>query len=245
MSAKSVPLTDALHDYIVAQRSNANDPILNALVAETAALGGVSEMAITLDQAALLSMLVTLIGAKWAVEIGTFTGMSSISIARNLQPAGKLICFDQDLRYTGIAKRYWQKAGLLERIELKIGDARRLLPHYRPHNPIDFIFIDADKESYELYFEALMPYVRNGGLILFDNTLRGGRVIDPAHQNDPDVRAMRQLNAKLAQDPRLQTVLLPIADGLTICRKLNILGNDARRLTETRRITETRIIGTN
>lgn len=242
MSGKYVNLTDALHAYVVAQRSNAADPILEELQIETRTLGEVAEMAIPLEQAALISLLVALMGAKWAVEIGTFTGMSSISIARHLQPGGRLICFDQDLRYTGIARRYWKRAGVLERIELKVGDARRLLPHYRPPNPIDFVFIDADKESYELYFEALMPYVRNGGLILFDNTLRGGDVIDPLRKNAPATRAIDQLNQKLAKDPRLQVVLLPIADGLTLCRKINLLNNEARLLTETRRMMETRII---
>lgn len=242
MSSKYVTVTDALHAYVVAQRSNAADPILEELQTETRALGEVAEMAIPLEQAALIGMLVALVGAKFAIEIGTFTGMSSISIARHLQPGGRLVCFDQDLRYTGIARRYWQRAGVQERIELKVGDARRLLPHYRPPSQIDFVFIDADKESYELYFEALMPYVRNGGLILFDNTLRGGDVIDPVRKNLPDTRAIDQLNRKLAQDPRLQVVLLPIADGFTICRKLTLLGNESRRLTETRRMMETRII---
>ncbi len=242
MAGKFVHLTEALHDYVVAQRSDAADPVLNELLAETRTLGEISRMAITLDQASLISLLVALMGAKWAVEIGTFTGLSSISIARHLQPGGRLVCFDQDMRYTGIARRYWQKAGVQERIDLRLGDARRLLPHYRPPNPLDFVFIDADKESYEIYFEALMPYVRNGGLILFDNTLRGGDVIDPERKNDPDTRAIDELNQKLAKDPRLQTVLLPISDGLTICRRIPLLGNDARRLTETRRLMETRII---
>ncbi len=165
-------------------------------------------------------MLVALIGAKWAVEIGTFTGTSSLSIARYLAPGGKLVCFDQDFRYTTIARRYWMKAGVQDKIELRLGDAHRLVPHFRPRNPIDFVFIDADKEAYDTYFELLLPYVRTGGLILFDNMLRGGQVVHPVEKNTPTNRAIDQLNRKLAQDARIQAVLVPIADGLYVCRKL-------------------------
>jgi caffeoyl-CoA O-methyltransferase len=230
MPSKYVPLTEPLYNYLIAQRSNAIDPILAALQIETQKLGDISQMAIGPDQGSLISLLVALIGAKWAVEVGTFTGTSSIYIARHLAPGGKLVCFDQDFKFTSIARRYWIKAGVQDRIELRLGDARRLLPHYRPANSIDFVFIDADKEGYDTYFETLLPYVRTGGLILFDNMLRGGAVIDPVEKNTPANRAIDQLNRKLAQDNRVQAVLLPIADGLYVCRKVNSPSNEARRL---------------
>jgi caffeoyl-CoA O-methyltransferase len=228
MPRKYVPLTDAVYDYVVEQRSNANDPILAGLQMETENLGEISQMAISPEQAGLISLLVALIGTKWAVEVGTFTGMSSLSIARYLAPGGKLVCFDQDFKFTSIARRYWIRAGVQDRIDLRLGDARRLLPHYRPQNLLDFVFIDADKDSYDFYYESLIPFVRTGGLILFDNTLRGGEVVDPVLRNTPTNRAVDQLNRKLATDTRVQTVLIPMADGLTVCRKLYVAGVDGR-----------------
>jgi caffeoyl-CoA O-methyltransferase len=236
MAGKYVPLTDALYDYVIAQRSNANDPILTALQMETQNLGEISQMAISPDQASLISLLVATIGAKWAMEVGTFTGTSSISIARHLAPGGKLVCFDQDFKFTSIARRYWIRAGVQDRIDLRLGDARRLLPHYKPQNLLDFVFIDADKESYDFYYETILPYVRTGGLILFDNMLRGGQVVHPVARNQPANRAIDQLNRKLATDSRVQSVLIPMADGLVVCRKLFVAGMDGRRMTDSRRL---------
>ncbi|MCE0499275.1 MAG: class I SAM-dependent methyltransferase [Methylacidiphilales bacterium] len=219
MSSKYVALTDELNDYVVAHRSNVNDPVLTALRAETENLGEISEMAISIYQGAVLSFIVSIIGVKWAVEVGTFTGTSSISIARALLPGGKLICFDQDFRWTSIARRYWQKAGVQDRIDLRLGNARDLLPRFRPTQQLDFVFIDADKESYDVYYEALLPSVRTGGLIVFDNMLRGGQVIDPVQKHMTATRAINQMNRKLASDDRVDSILLPIADGLHMCRK--------------------------
>jgi len=221
MPAKYTHMTDAIYNYAIAQRSNANDPILAALQMETENLGEISQMAISPDQAGLISLLVALIGAKWAVEVGTFTGTSSLSIARHLALGGKLVCFDQDFKYTSIARRYWIQAGVQDKIDLRLGDARRLLPHYRPRNLLDFVFIDADKDSYDFYYETLFPFVRTGGLILFDNMLRGGDLVDPVKRNMPTNRAIDQLNRKLADDNRIQSVLIPMADGLVVCRKLH------------------------
>jgi caffeoyl-CoA O-methyltransferase len=235
MAPKYVPLTDALYNYVIAQRSNANDPLLAALQMETQNLGDISEMMIGPDQAGLISLLVPLIGAKWAVEVGTFTGMSSICIARHLAPGGRLVCFDLDFKVTSIARRYWIKSGLQERIDLRLGDAHRLLTHFKPPNLLDFVFIDADKEGYDFYYETLLPFVRTGGLILFDNMLRGGQVVDPVGKNTHATRAIDQLNRKLATDARVQSVLIPMADGLVICRKLYAPGMDGRRMTDMRR----------
>ncbi len=189
----------------------------------------------TPDQASFISLLVALIDTRLAVEVGTFTGISSMAIARHLLPGGKLVSFDQDFKYTSIARRHWIKAGIQDRIDLRLGDARRLLPHYRPREAIDFVYIDADKESYEMYYDHLCPFVRTGGLILFDNTLRSGEVADPVARNKPINRALDQLNHKLAHDSRVQAVLLPMADGFTICRKLPGPGMETRRMFDIKR----------
>jgi len=243
MAAKYVEMNDDIFNYVAAQRSNANDPILAALQLETNNLGEVSRMAISPEQSSLISLLVSLIGAKWAVEIGTFTGASSLSIARYLAPGGRLVCFDQDFKYTSVARRYWIKAGVQDRIDLRLGDARRLVPHYRPQNPLDFVFIDADKESYDTYYELLVPFVRPGGLILFDNMLMGGQVVYPVSRTDPVNRSIDALNRKLATDTRIQCVMLPFADGVTICRKLPTPGSDGRRTTDTRHVADSYRLG--
>ena len=213
-------MTDVVYQYMLKHCTDADEPVLNELRAETQRLGEVSEMAISPDQCGLLGMLTSLIGARSAVEIGTFTGSSSISIARALQPGGKLTCFDQDFRWTSIARRYWFKAGLQDRIDLRLGDAHQLIQRFRPQGLLDLVFIDADKEAYDFYYETLFPYVRPNGLIIFDNMLRGGKVIDPIARTDAGVRAIDELNIKLSRDPRIQCVFIGVADGLQICRKL-------------------------
>jgi caffeoyl-CoA O-methyltransferase len=220
MAAKYTSLTDDLYRYMAAHRSDARDPVLDALEAETANLGEVSRMAISRDQGSFITFLAATLGAKWALEVGTFTGSSSIGIARGLVSGGKLICYDQDFKWTSIARRYWMKAGVHEKIELRLGNAHDLLPRLRPIKPLDFVFIDADKEYYDFYYETLLPHVRPGGIILFDNMLMNGKVIDPTEKFVPAVRAIDQLNHKLAIDPRIHGVLIPMADGLYLCRKL-------------------------
>ena len=241
MPEKHVDLSDPVYQYLLAHRSDANDPLLAGLYADTLALGPVGRLAVTPLQSSLISLLAGLIGTKWAVEVGTFTGISSIAIARNLAPGGKLTCFDQDFKYTSMARRYWIKAGLQDRIDLRLGDARRLLPHFRPREPVDFVYIDADKESYGLYYDHICPFVRGGGLILFDNTLRGGELADPAARNKPINRAIDALNRKLAADSRVQVVLLPVADGMTICRKMPPPGAELRRVIDTRQLDRVRL----
>ena len=219
MSCTYHPLSDELYAYAIAQRTDAEDPVLAALRAETESMGTISEMSISPDQVGLLTLLASTIGARYAVEIGTFTGASSIAIARGLVNGGKLMCFEQEFRYTTIARRYWMRAGVQEKIDLRLGDARTLVPHFRPPGPIDFVFIDADKDAYNFYFETLFPHVRPGGLFLFDNMLMGGKVINPLEKHSSTVRAIDGLNYKLSTDPRVESVLLPIADGLQVCRK--------------------------
>jgi caffeoyl-CoA O-methyltransferase len=220
MPGKTLEPSDALYAYILAHRSHANDPVLEELRTETLALGAISRMSIVPEQASLLRLLVGAIGAKWAVEVGTFTGASSISIARGLAPGGRLACFDLASEWTAVAQRYWVKAGVADRIELRLGDARELLPAFQPHAPLDFVFIDADKPSYDFYYETLLPLVRPGGLILLDNMLRGGAVLEPEAKQTADARAIDLLNRKLAADSRIEGMLLPFADGIYLCRKL-------------------------
>lgn len=219
MSLSYLPFNDELYQYMLAQRSDAADPLLDALRAETMLLGEAANMAISPDQASLMTLLTSLTGVRQAVEVGTFTGSSSIAIARGLLPGGRLTCFDSDFRYTSIARRYWFKAGLQDRIDLKLGNAHETVPRFRSTTPVDLVFIDADKEAYDYYYESLLPKVRSGGLIIFDNMLRGGQVIDPVERNSPTTRYIDQLNHKLAHDPRVQSVLIPVADGLYLCRK--------------------------
>jgi caffeoyl-CoA O-methyltransferase len=217
---KYTPVTDDLYDYMVQQRSTTHDPVMDALRAETATLGEVSQMSISPDQSGFLTFLVAAIGARHAVEIGTFTGTSSISIARGLSPDGKLVCFDKDDQWTSIATRYWKQAGVNEKIEIRLGDAVRLLRAFRPAAPLDFVFIDANKDGYDHYYEALLPHVRPGGVLVFDNMLRHGEVLLPAEKQTLETRTITALNRKLAADPRVQSVLIPVADGLNLCRKL-------------------------
>jgi caffeoyl-CoA O-methyltransferase len=217
---KYTPITDGLYDYMIQQRSGANDPLLDALRAETATLGEVSQMSISPEQCSFLTFLVAVIGTRHAVEVGTFTGSSSLSIARGLPPEGKLVCFDQDDQWTSIATRYWKLAGVDEKIELRLGDATRLLRAFKPDAPLDFVFIDANKDGYDRYYEALLPHVRTGGVIAFDNMFRHGEVLGPAKEKTLETKTIDTLNHKLAIDPRVQSVLIPVADGLNLCRKL-------------------------
>ena len=217
---KDTPLSDALYDYMVRQRSAADDPVMDALRAETATLGEVSQMSVSPEQCSFLTLFVAAIGARRAVEVGTFTGTSSISIARGLPADGRLVCFDKDGEWTSIAARYWKQAGVSEKIELRLGDAATLLRDFTPEAPLDFVFIDANKDGYDIYYEALLPHVRPGGILIFDNMFRHGEVLLPPGKQTIETRTIDALNHKLAADTRVQSVLIPIADGLNICRKL-------------------------
>jgi len=216
MNNKFIALTQPIYDYVLQTRS-ADDAILEKLREETNTLGDISEMQIAPEQGTLMSVLAGGCGAKTAIEVGTFTGYSAICVARALPEEGRLICFDQSEEWTKIARRYWERAGLQDKIELRLGDARETLAALETE--IDFAFVDADKTGYDAYYELILPRLRKNGLILFDNTLRGGRIATDELENEND-RALHALNEKLADDARVQTVLLAVADGLTICRKL-------------------------
>jgi caffeoyl-CoA O-methyltransferase len=214
---KSVPLTPALHEYVV-EHGTPPDELQRALIAETATLGGVSRMQIAPEQGALMTLLTRLVGARFAVEVGTFTGYSSICIARGLVDDGRLLCCDVSDEWTTVARRHWADAGLADRIELKLGAAVDTLRALPADPPIDIAFIDADKGGYRSYYEEIVTRLRPGGLVLIDNVLWGGRVVDDSAR-DEDTVAIRALNDHVASDTRVEPVLLPIADGLTIARR--------------------------
>ena len=173
-------------------------------------------MQVAPEQAVFLRLLTSLLGVREAVEVGTFTGLSSLSIARGLADGGRLTCFDISEEFTGIARRYWQRAGVADRIELRVGAAAELLQELPLTPYLDLVFIDADKGGYPGYWNLLVPRVKPGGVILVDNVLWSGRVVDPRGEND---RAIAAFNDLAVNDPRVELVILPIADGLTMARR--------------------------
>jgi caffeoyl-CoA O-methyltransferase len=175
-------------------------------------------MQVAPEQAAFLTLLARIAGARQAVEIGTFTGLSSIAIARGLAAGGRLICLDVSDEFTRIARRYWARAGLSDRIELRLGPAAQTLADLPAEAHLDLAFIDADKTGYLGYWEQLVPRMRPGGLILVDNVLRHGHIVAP-EPGDEGTAAMVSFNRRVLDDPRVESVLLPIADGLTIARR--------------------------
>lgn len=217
MTPKSFFLSPELHDYLLASTTPLDDVLLD-LADETAKLGPESGMQIAPEQGAFLTLLVSAIGARHAVEVGTFTGYSSVCIARGLPIDGHLTCYDVSEKWTSIARRYWARAGLADRVSLVLGPAAETLASAPDTESIDFAFVDADKTGYPDYYERLLPRLRPGGLILFDNALRGGAVLDPA-ATDEATETIRRFNASLAADPRVDVVLLPLADGVTIARR--------------------------
>jgi caffeoyl-CoA O-methyltransferase len=205
-------------DYCVAH-STPPDEVLAALIAETReTTGDYAGMQVSYDEGGLLTMLTRLVGARYAVEVGTFTGYSSISIARGLAEGGKLLACDVSDEWTSVARRYWEKAGVADRIELTIGPALETLRALPSEQTIDFAFIDADKETYPAYYEELLQRLRPGGLIVLDNVFLGGRVFDPAFHAERYV-TMRELNQRIAADERADAVMLSVRDGVTVVRK--------------------------
>jgi predicted O-methyltransferase YrrM len=215
---KFISLDQRLYDYVVAHGNN-DDPLLKELATETATrLGRISGMQIAPEQGTFMGLLARAIGARYAVEIGTFTGYSAICVARALPPDGRMLCCDVSEEWTAIARRYWEKAGIAEKITLKLAPAIDTLRALPTDDQIDFAFIDADKTNYRLYYEEVLKRARPNGLILIDNVLWNGAVID-SKIRDSDTQAIRGLNDFLATDNRIDIVMLPISDGLTICRK--------------------------
>jgi caffeoyl-CoA O-methyltransferase len=217
MSDKFIAMTSELHDY-VERRSVRRDSVMERLVAETAALGDLAQMQIAPDQGAFLTLLVRAVGARAAVEVGTFTGYSAISIARGLPDDGRLLCCDVSEEWTTIARRYFRETGMDRKIELRIAPALETLRALPAVPQFDFAFVDADKTSYAAYYEEILTRLRPGGLLAIDNVLWSGKVVDPKDQSE-STSAIRALNDHVAADDRVDAVILPIADGLTLARK--------------------------
>jgi caffeoyl-CoA O-methyltransferase len=214
---KSFHLTPEIHRYLV-ERGTPPDDVLRDLAEETARLGPISMMQVAPEQGALMTLLTRAIGAKRVVEVGTFTGYSALCIARGLPDDGWLLACDVSEEWTAIARRYWERAGVAKRIELRLGPAIETLRALPLEPRFDMGFIDADKPSYPTYYEEILRRLRPGGLVLVDNVLWFGRVVDPEAQ-DPQTRAIRAFNDAVAADPRVDCVMLPVSDGLTILRK--------------------------
>lgn len=214
---KSVQMTAALHAYLVSHGTPPDD-IQRALIDETQALGSISIMQIAPEQGAFMTLFARILGARRAIEIGTFTGYSALCLARGLTDGGKLICCDVSEVWTNVGRRHWEKAGIAHKIDLRIAPAIETLADLPQEPNFDLAFIDADKSAYIDYFEALIPLIRAGGVILVDNVLWMGAVIDP-EANDENTLAIRRFNDYVAADSRVECVMLPIADGLTLLRK--------------------------
>lgn len=212
MSAKSIGLSDSLHAYLLAH-SSPPDEVLRDLAEETAAMGGLASLQIAPEQGVFLTLVTRLARARDALEIGTFTGYSSICIARGLAADGRLLCCDVNEEWTAVARRYWARAGIEDRVELRLGPALETLRALPPEPAYDVVFLDADKPAYPDYWEEVVPRVRPGGLVLVDNVLRGGAVAGDSE--DEGVRAVQRMNDLAAADPRVDLVVLPLADGLT------------------------------
>jgi caffeoyl-CoA O-methyltransferase len=212
------PDFDALASAYLAAHSNPPDDLVERLIAETTALGDIARMQISTDEGAFLTVITRLVGARSAVEVGTFTGYSAICIARGLASDGHLLCCDVSTEWTSIARRYWAEAGLADTIELRLGPAAATLRDL-PAEPIfDLAFIDADKQGYQTYWDEIVPRMRANGAIVVDNVLQGGRVLDPAADDDNAV-AIRRFNDMAVADGRVVVAMLPIRDGVTLAVK--------------------------
>lgn len=217
MAPKSFLLSNDLHRYLLGHSSGLDD-VRRRLAAENEGLGAVARMQIAPEQALLLTMLTTLIGARRAVEVGTFTGMSSLSIALGLPADGHLVCCDVSEEWTAVARRYWVEAGVADRIDLRIGPAERTLGSLPGGADFDLAFIDADKPGYIGYWDQLVPRVRIGGVLLVDNVLQEGRVVEPEASGE-SLEAILAFNDHVSADTRVDVVILPVADGLTMARR--------------------------
>jgi caffeoyl-CoA O-methyltransferase len=220
MGSRSIGLPDAVEAYVHRWGLREAD-VLSRLRAETAShpRGG---MQISPDQGALLGLLVDLLGARRCLEIGTFTGYSSLAVALALPDDGTIVCCDISDTYTAIARRYWEEAGVAHKVDLRLGPAVETLDALLADGAagtFDLAFIDADKTGYPAYWERSVALIRPGGVIAIDNVLWGGAVADPT-VDDPDTRTLRDVNEQVASDPRVRHVMLAIADGMTIARRL-------------------------
>jgi len=219
MLSKYISLDQAIYDYILAS-SLRESPVLAQLRAETAALP-MAVMQIAPEQGQFMALLVKLMGAKRALEVGVYTGYSALAVAEALPDEGLLVACDINAETTAIAQRYWQTAGVAHKIDLRLAPATQTLQALLDDGQagsFDFAFIDADKTTYSDYYELCLALLRPGGLIVVDNVLWGGAVLEPS-SNDADTQAIQLFNTQLKDDLRVDLSLLPLADGLSLLRK--------------------------
>ncbi len=220
MSRQTLSLTPELYQYIL-KVSLRENPVLAALRQATLELEE-SNMQISPEQGQFMQLLLKLMGAQNTIEVGVFTGYSTLATALALPEDGKIIACDISQEWTSIGKRHWVKAGVEAKIDLRLAPAAHTLQTLMDEGQtgkFDFAFIDADKTGYDTYYELCLQLLRPGGLMMFDNTLWSGKVVDP-DSSDPDVQAIRALNAKLHKDERIDLSLLPLSDGVTLARKV-------------------------
>jgi caffeoyl-CoA O-methyltransferase len=217
VAPKYTALDDELHRYLV-EHGARQDDVLRRLAEETAALGDVAVMQIAPDQGALITLLARATGARRALELGTFTGYSAICIARGLPDDGRLLACELSEEWAEVARRYFAEAGVADRVELRLGPALDTIRALGDDESFDFAFIDADKQTYLEYYEAVLKLLRPGGLMLIDNVLRGGAVLD----SDDDSAAnevVKELNDRVAADDRVDVAMIGVADGITLALK--------------------------
>jgi caffeoyl-CoA O-methyltransferase len=217
VASRSFLLSDELHAYLLAHAAPVDD-VAQSLIDATAALGPVSGMQIAPDQGAFLALLVRLTGTRRAVEVGTFTGFSALCVARALPDDGTLLCCDVSEEWTAIGREHWQRAGVDHKIDLRIAPAVETLQALPADAQFDFAFVDADKPNYIAYIDEIVPRLRPNALLLIDNVLWSGAVVN-AEANDENTIAIRRTNDYVAAHRDLESLILPVADGLTIARK--------------------------
>jgi predicted O-methyltransferase YrrM len=219
MSSRTLQITPTLYEYLM-DVGLRESPTAAALRVETAKLP-MAMMQISPEQGAFMQLLVKLLGVRRALEVGTFTGYSALAVAEAMPADGRLVACDVSEEWTGIGRRHWAAAGVADKIDLRLGPAVATLDDLLAkggRDTFDFAFIDADKSNYDNYYERALKLVRVGGLIGIDNTLWNGAVVDASRQDD-DTKAIRALNTKVHGDKRVDVVLLPIGDGLTLARR--------------------------
>lgn len=219
MSKRSIQLTNALYAYLL-ENSLRETEVMRRLREETATLSSAG-MQISPEQGQFMALLVELMGARRCLEVGTFTGYSALAVAQAMPADGRLVACDIDEETTAVARRYWQEAGVADRIDLRLGTAVETLDSLLSEGSagtFDFAFIDADKANYDAYYESALKLLRSGGVVAVDNVLWDGAVIDSS-RSDADTEAIRALNAKIASDQRVSCSMLPVGDGLTLALK--------------------------
>jgi len=219
MSNRTIVLTDPLYEYLLSV--SLREPELLAELRAEAATRPEVELQIAPEQGQFMALLVRLMGARRCLEIGVFTGYSSLATALALPDDGRIVACDVSEEWTDVARRFWRRAGVEHKIELRLAPALDTLDTLLADgaaSTFDFVFLDADKKNYPAYYERIYPLLRKGGLLAIDNTLWSGRLLDP-RERDPETEGIRRLNDQLLRDPRVDLSLLPLADGLTLVRK--------------------------